>query len=142
MNKIKKLVVFLMAAIMVATPTSVDAALYEHYMGTYHTSTYFDSTIYFNSPYHDWEGGFYYDGPAYGNVNFQITNEGSETMYYMIFDASGNRIAYSSIPPYTGYNLYFVLAKSNAVYRMYMFEEGRDAQIGSSYIHILYKWSD
>lgn len=142
MKKIKKLVVFLMAAIMVATPTSVDAALYEHYVGTYHTSTYFDSTIYFNSPYHDWEGGFYYDGPAYGDVMFNITNQGSETMYYMIFDPSGNRIAYSSIPPYTGYGPKIVLPKSNAVYRMYLFEEGRDSQVGSSYIHILYKWSD
>ena len=63
-------------------------------------------------------------------------------MYYMIFDASGNRIAYSSIPPYTGYGLNIVLANTNVVYRMYMFEEGRDAEVGSSYIHILYKWSD
>lgn len=73
---------------------------------------------------------------------FHITNKGSETMYYMIFDASGNRIAYSSIPPYTGYGSKIVLHKSNAVYRMYLFEEGRDSQVGSSYIHIFYKWSD
>lgn len=139
---IKKMAILTTTLMMVQPGVCTQAAIYEHIVGSYHTSTYYDNkNICCSGGSEDFEDVFYYDGPTHSNGRADITNTGQTTMYYMILDPNGKRIVYNSIEPECGTSI-SVPFTSKGQYTLYMFDEtANDGYIGTASVHILYQWS-
>lgn len=137
MKKMKKLVVLLMAVMLFAVPVKVEAKHY--YEPSCPISTYFDSSIQVGGWSEDWSGSFYYSGPVNANLKFRLSNWGSTRMYYMVFAPDGTRIAYSSVRESTIMDGW-ITATTNGTYRLYLFDEAEDGNLGYCDLHIYYEW--
>lgn len=60
-------------------------------------------------------------------------------MYYMVFAPDGTRIAYSGVRESSIMDGWITVT-TNGTYRLYLFDEAEDGNLGYCDLHIYYEW--